>query len=144
MMKLASYKLSIYISSLPSPVKVQADLVFQEQNQGSLKISCLYTVNQKTWSAMAINWGRESWIYDPECTCNSSSSQIVFAKLWHLLVFIVFSYLLYWLCLDNFVFLKKYTNIVGRNMIGPWKKQISAVNSTISKVIINRSIFVIF
>lgn len=48
MMKLASYKLSIYISSLPSPVKVQADLVFQEQNQGSLKISCLYTVNQKT------------------------------------------------------------------------------------------------
>ena len=49
MMKLASYKLSIYISSLPSPVKVQADLVFQEQNQGSLKISYLYTVNQKAW-----------------------------------------------------------------------------------------------
>lgn len=29
--KLASYELSIYISSLPSPVKVQADLVFQEK-----------------------------------------------------------------------------------------------------------------
>lgn len=41
MIKLASYELRIYVSSLPSPVKVQADLLFQEKKKkGSLKISC--------------------------------------------------------------------------------------------------------
>lgn len=38
MIKPASYELSVYISSLPSPVTVQTALVFQEQNQGSLNL----------------------------------------------------------------------------------------------------------
>ena len=126
MIKLASYELRIYVSSLPSPVKVQADLLFQEKKKVLLKslVNIQWTKKlDKQWLSIGERlvgvwpWVHLQFFLQPNCVCKNVAP----------LGFYCFSYLLYWLYLDNFVFLKKYTDIVGRN-IGPWNKQISAMN----------------
>ena len=44
MIKLASYELRIYVSSLPSPVKVQADLLFQEKKKKKVVLKSLVNI----------------------------------------------------------------------------------------------------
>lgn len=63
----ASYELNTWISSLPSPVIVQANLIFQEQNQGSLNLLLIYN-EPKSLISMDINWEGELWVYVPMCT----------------------------------------------------------------------------